>query len=264
MSIQDILNTTAHRPWELPKVTWTYYQEWNNALFLHWEADASALKRLIPAELELDLFDGKPWISLVAFTMNNIRPRYLPPFAPVSDFHEINIRTYVRKNAKSGVYFLSIEGSNAVSCEVARILSKLPYRHSRITRNENEYHSQNTPFSDKLFIRYDVGKKLTAKNDRDKWLTERYALYQDTAKSIHEFEIHHIEWPLHVVNHDQLEVTYLRFNELLNGAPDCAHFSAGVQVIAWNSKSERRKINTEIAPRNQGENYPGKNTDHPL
>jgi uncharacterized protein YqjF (DUF2071 family) len=85
------------------------------------------LREFVPTDLEIDLFSGKPWVSVVAFTMNNIRPRYLPPFPPISDFHEINIRTYVTKNNKSGVYFLSIEASKKTSSMVSRLVSRLPY-----------------------------------------------------------------------------------------------------------------------------------------
>lgn len=63
---------------------------------------------MVPHDLEIDLFEGKPWVYLVAFTMEKIRPKYLPSFPPISDFDEINIRTYVKKDNKAGVYFLSI------------------------------------------------------------------------------------------------------------------------------------------------------------
>lgn len=33
MSINEILNSTKHRPWELPNSTWKYYQEWSDVLF---------------------------------------------------------------------------------------------------------------------------------------------------------------------------------------------------------------------------------------
>ena len=60
----------------------------------------ASLQILVPAEIEIDLFEGKPWVSLVAFTMEKIRPRYLPYFPPISNFDEINIRTYVKSKNK--------------------------------------------------------------------------------------------------------------------------------------------------------------------
>lgn len=67
--------------------------------------------------------------------MEKIRPKNFPCFSPISDFDEINIRTYVRSHNKAGVYFLSIEGGKFLSCKVAKAISELPYRFSKI-KNE--------------------------------------------------------------------------------------------------------------------------------
>lgn len=244
MTIKEILNITEHRPWAIPAESWRYYQEWNNALFLHWQVDYNELRKFVPADLEIDLFDGKPWVSLVAFTMEKIRPKYFPSFSPISDFDEINIRTYVKKNKKSGVYFLSIEGGTYISCQLAKGLSDLPYRHSKIVRQENSYCSENKQYNDKLKIAYQVGKELKIKTELDKWLTERYALFQDTKTSINQFEIHHIEWPIFDLEMKETIIEYKRFNKLLNNLPHRMHYSTGVQVIAWDKK--KRVINADI------------------
>ena len=73
---------------EMPKHNWSYYQEWNRAIFLHWEVELEELKPFVPDEIEIDLFKGKPWVSLVAFTMEKIRPRFLPPFSPISNLSQ--------------------------------------------------------------------------------------------------------------------------------------------------------------------------------
>ena len=54
MKIDKILRQTNHRPWELPAENWKFYQEWNNAIFLHWKVDLSTLKKFVPTELEID------------------------------------------------------------------------------------------------------------------------------------------------------------------------------------------------------------------
>ena len=129
MKIKEILNTQNHRSWKMPDEGWKYYQEWNNAIFLHWQVDLEELKKFVPKELEIDLFDGKAWVSLVAFSMEKIRHKNLPYFPPISDFEEINIRTYIKSKRKTGVYFLSIEGGKTISCKLAKAMSELPYRY---------------------------------------------------------------------------------------------------------------------------------------
>ena len=245
MTIQEILNTVEHRPWKMPAEQWKFYQEWNNAIFLHWQVELSELKKFIPDELEIDLFEGKPWVSLVAFTMEKIRPKNLPPFPPISNFDEINIRTYIKSNNKTGVYFLSIEGGKSLSCKVAKYMSALPYRFSEIKRTKNQYESKNSVFNDKLNIEFTVGKGITKKTELDKWLTERYALFQDTEKSINEFEIHHLEWPINKINLGKLEFNYPRFDNLIKNEPNKIQHSKGVKVIAWGKcKREKTSYNT--------------------
>ncbi|GGX05201.1 YqjF family protein [Aquimarina muelleri] len=240
MKIKSILDTTAHRPWEIPNKSWKFYQEWNNAIFLHWEVELDELQKFVPKELEIDLFEGKPWVSLVAFTMEKIRPKNLPPFSPISNFYEINIRTYVKLNNKTGVYFLSIEGGTNLSCKIAKMISELPYRYSKIKRDMYAYQAINSIFKDKLFIKFLIGKKVKTKNALDIWLTERYALFQDTEKFINEFEIHHLEWPLREIEIHNLEVKYKRFDTLIKGKPHKIQYSEGVQVIAWGKKSKEK------------------------
>lgn len=236
MTINEVLHTARHRPWTMPASQWKYYQEWNKAVFLHWQVNLSELRKDVPEHLEIDLCEGKPWVSLVAFTMNNIRPRILPPFPPISDFDEINVRTYVKRGNKTGVYFLSVEGGSYLSCKVARALSHLPYRYSKMKREANVYTSANRQFNDQMHLSYEVGEMLTEKTDLDLWLTERYALFQDSGASINEFEIHHIEWPTYNIELKEVEIDYPRFKSYLNNSPDRAHYSTGVQVVAWDRK----------------------------
>tara|TARA_R110002020_G_scaffold319113_1_gene534827 strand:+ start:1051 stop:1788 length:738 start_codon:yes stop_codon:yes gene_type:complete len=244
MTIREILNTTQHRPWEIPTDSWKFYQEWNNAIFLHYQVDIAELKKFVPDELEIDLFEGKPWVSVVAFTMEKIRPKYLPYFSPISDFGEINVRTYVKSNNKTGVYFLSIEGGKRLSCKVAKGISELPYRFSEIKRTAKKYQSRNTVNNDSLEIEFTIGKEQAQKTELDNWLTERYALFQDTEKSINEFEIHHLEWPINDIELHKLDVNYPRFEKLINKKPNKTHYSNGVKVIAWGKvKREKTRSN---------------------
>ncbi len=240
MTIQHILNTTNHRPWELPQGNWEFYQEWNKAIFLHYEVNIADLEHLVPKELEIDLFDGNPWVSVVAFTMENIRPKNLPALALVSNFDEINIRTYVKFNNRSGVYFLSIEASKKLSSAIAKRVSQLPYRFSHIHRTPFEFHSQNRPLNDRLDIEFEIGKRITSTSIRDKWLTERYALFQDTPDYINQFEIHHIEWPIYQIELLNLDLHYARFSDLISSKANVIHYSPGIKVLSWGKESYKR------------------------
>lgn len=243
MKIGEILSITGHRPWQLPNENWKFYQEWNDAIFIHWQVDYNELKKFIPEELEIDLYEGKPWVSLVAFSMERIRPKNLPSFNPISNFGEINIRTYIKSGYKTGVYFLSIEGGKILSCKVAKAISELPYRYSKMRRTINFYASENIVIGDKFEIQYMKGKEIKAKKELDRWLTERYALFQDTEDWINEFDVHHVEWPIQELEIINMTIDYPKFNKLIKGSPDRVHYSKGVQVIAW-GKNKRKKLPT--------------------
>jgi uncharacterized protein YqjF (DUF2071 family) len=96
--------------------------------------------------------------------------------------------------------------------------------------------SANKYFHDELHLKYSVTHDAPDRKDLDFWLTERYALYQDTKNSINEFEIHHVEWPLQNIELEELYVDYPRFSKLILGQPNITHYSNGVQVVAWDKR----------------------------
>jgi len=236
MSTKKILEKTDHRPWALPTNAWQFYQEWNDVIFLHYEVALEDLLTFVPKDLNIDLYEGRAWISLVAFTMEKVRPKYLHPFPPISNFYELNVRTYVSSNNKAGVYFLSIEVGNKLSSALANVLSGLPYRYSNIERKKNSFDSSNNFYKDQFQCSYSVGNSIDSKTTLDLWLTERYALFHDIEQSIFEFEIHHLPWELHDVKMDQFELKYLRFEPLLHGLPTKTHYSKGLQVLTWGKR----------------------------
>jgi uncharacterized protein YqjF (DUF2071 family) len=232
--LNKILQQTAHRPWPLPSKPWAYYQEWNQVLFLHYPVDKKELSDMLPKGLVLDLFEGQAWISLVAFTMEKIRPRILPPFSPISNFHEFNVRTYVRHQEKAGVYFLSVEGAKKISCWMARTLSDLPYRFASMQRKKGFFVAKNPERARHVEVHFEVGELIEEKTALELWLTERYGLFQDAGDSINAFDLHHAPWTLHEASLKEIQFDYPAYNVLLNQNPALMHFSSGVQVCSWN------------------------------
>lgn len=235
----EILSSDAHRPWPLKPERWRYYQEWNDALFLHWKVKPEQLVSFIPDSLEVDLFDDCAWISFVAFDMQSVRPRNVPAFAPVSDFHELNVRTYVRYEGKPGVYFLSIEAAKLLACFVAKTMSRLPYRYAAISRSPDSFQVRNQRSGTHFKLNFSKGPAIPDKQPLDLWLTERYALFQDAGAYLNTYEIHHSEWPLQELKIRSLAIHYPGFAAFGFGTPDLCHYSPGVPVLAWGKKANR-------------------------
>ena len=85
-----------------------FYANWDNVLFIHYEIEPEELQRCIP--YPLDLYHGRAFVSLVAFTMRGMRPRLGGTlgalfFKPIATHHFLNVRTYVRHKGEAGNLF---------------------------------------------------------------------------------------------------------------------------------------------------------------
>jgi uncharacterized protein YqjF (DUF2071 family) len=236
------LQDVAHRPWEAPRGPWIWSQRWLDLFFAHWAVSPEKLRACVPAGLDIETADGSAWVSVVAFRMVNVRPRFLPPVGLVSNFLELNLRTYVCAAGKPGVYFLSIHGSKPLAVRVARLLSPLPYVRARMsatwTRTDCRFDSVCDNAGAAAFsAMYKPQSQLcdSPAGSLDAWLTERYCMYTDTHKrGLLRGEIHHKRWPLQKVQ-ASVPVNSLGqpFGLDLSHTPDSAHYCAGIDAIAW-------------------------------
>ena len=127
MAVHPALIQTDHRPWAMPERRWSMQQQWANLAFLHWEISPAVLQETLPADLEVDTYDGRAWLGVVPFDMKGVTPRHVPRFKPLTDFPEINVRTYVIKDGKPGVWFYSLDVTSPLPVSVARRFFLLPY-----------------------------------------------------------------------------------------------------------------------------------------
>jgi uncharacterized protein YqjF (DUF2071 family) len=219
-------------------------QTWNDLLFAHWPVDVAALRGLVPAALDVDVFDGSAWIGVVPFHMSGIRLRGLPPLPGTSAFPEINLRTYVTHGDRPGVFFFSLDATNPLAVWTARRFFRLPYYRARIScRSQGEgveYESLRTHsgFPAVGFRgRYaPIGPVREASpRSLEGWLTERYCLYTlDAAGALAIGEILHDPWPLqpaeaHIERNDLAAPSGLT----LANPPALLHFARRLEVRLW-------------------------------
>jgi hypothetical protein len=102
-------------------------QRWENLTFLHWDYPVAAVERLLPCGLRVEPWEGRAWVGLLAFHMR-VRPPVGPSVPGLTTFAETNLRTYViGPDGRSGVWFFSLDASNAPAVVTARVLYGLPY-----------------------------------------------------------------------------------------------------------------------------------------
>lgn len=131
------LAETGHRPWPVPERPWLMGQSWINLLFAHWRVPTPALEAVVPAQLQIDTYDGSAWIGVTPFLVRGLRLRGTTPLPRLSSFPEINVRTYVTVDGKPGIYFFSLDADSRAAVTTARRSYRLPYFHSRISTRDD-------------------------------------------------------------------------------------------------------------------------------
>jgi uncharacterized protein YqjF (DUF2071 family) len=230
------LRYTDHRPWPHPPTGWVMRQTWADLAFVHWEIDASQLRQLIPPSLEIDTFDGSAWIGLVPFDMRGVTPRYVPAVSALSDFPEINVRTYVTYKGKPGVWFFSLDVPNPLAVVAARGLFHLPYFLAKMqVSRQGERVDYSARYDQRVFeASYEPkpGEPIRSMAFA-RWATERYCLYAAGRKGqLYRGEIHHRQWPLEVADLEVRENTYLRPFAVKSQHPEVL-FSRSIDVVVW-------------------------------
>jgi uncharacterized protein YqjF (DUF2071 family) len=256
-----ILSENAHRPWPLPDSPWVMFQQWSDLLFAHWAVNPDVLRPLVPRELELDLFEGKAWVAVTPFRMTDLWMRSLPRIPGANHFLEMNFRTYVRfgvargvrehapplnvrddQESKPGVYFFSLDASNLPAVLGARIGLGLPYYWADMTAEavggggeEIHYTSRRRQGGAEVDVQYGpMGDLIGRKTDRERFLTERYCLYEVRAGLVMRTQIHHIPWPLHKARATFTTNTVgRRVNLPLSRRPDLLHFCRQLDVLVY-------------------------------
>ncbi len=110
------------------------YQSWRELLFLHWDFPAEQIQATLPPGLYVDTFDGKAWLGIVPFWMRDIHPRWFPTVPGISNFLELNLRTYVHDNrGNCGVWFYSLDANQSLAVWAARRFFHLNYQHAVMT-----------------------------------------------------------------------------------------------------------------------------------
>lgn len=241
---KETLGNTSHRPYPLPVSPWGISMSWHDVLFMHWPVPEGSLRHLIPPALELDTFDGSAWLGVVPFRMSGVRPRFAPSFPILSDFPEINLRTYVTAGGRPGVWFFSLDAHNPVAVRLARATFSLPYFDARMScersGDEVAYHSVRThrgAAGAEFAGRYRPTGEIeeSGPGTIEEFFTERYCLYAANGRGrVKRGDIHHVMWPLQKA---EAEVGRLRMmGQIGIKLPELAplvHYAERLDVLAW-------------------------------
>ena len=110
------------------------YQTWSWLGFLHWSYEPRLLQRLLPRGLRPHTFEGRAWVGVTPFLMEDLRTPVAPALPWFTSFPETNVRTYVvGPDGREGLWFFSLDAARLEPVLVARSTYALPYMWSAMT-----------------------------------------------------------------------------------------------------------------------------------
>lgn len=184
-------------------------QSWRSLIFLHFPCDPEVVQSTLPPGLTVDTFPDtegveRAWIGLVPFRMVGVRPNGLPAFAPISNFPETNVRTYVHHRGQDpGVWFYSLDAAVPMACKIARQFFGLPYREATMRVDDQDpfrhgYRSQrwNGPADLSLEVRRGLEVGPAEAGSFEFWLVERYVLFASRRGKLVRGQVHHAPYCL--------------------------------------------------------------------
>lgn len=236
-----------------------FFADWLRVVFLHFEVDPDVLQRNVP--FALDLWQGRAYVSLVAFTMRDMRPRRGGKlgallFKPIATHNFLNVRTYVKHHEETGIHFMTEWLDNSISVMLGQPFFGLPYRFGRLTYDHNSkshaFRGQVTPRSampprhaaqNSPCLQYRAGTTDAAKfrtcepGSLDEFLLERYTAFNGTSAAgtgvKRFFRIWHPPWPQVPIQVTSVDTSLLQsvWPWFADARLVGAHYSPGVDGV---------------------------------
>jgi uncharacterized protein YqjF (DUF2071 family) len=232
-----------------PTASPVMYQSWQDLLFLHWESDGKEIQRTLPRGLYVDRYQGRCFLGIVPFKMRRVRPRSLPHVPGISDFLELNLRTYVHDaNGLPGVWFYSLDANQRLAVAIARWFFSLPYHWATMQAEKNEddatvSFSSSRGGDKSLLVRYRYRSKGLPQQAQpgslEFFLLERYVLFAETRSGLRAGRVHHEPYNLCCVELLEWGEQLLSLNGFTppRRTPDHAVLSPGVDVSIYAMRS---------------------------
>lgn len=225
--------------------------EWRHLVFLNYEVDPLVLKRFLPHGLELDLWHGQCFASIVGFMFYSTKLAGWPiPFHRT--FPEVNLRFYVTREMGSdkrrGVVFIREVAPRRAVCWVARSIYNEQYcyrpmkaeiraAHGDIGRIEYSWRSSGQQFA----VDAEFTEQLEApeKSSLAKFIIEHYWAYTRQRNGrVKEYQVVHRPWHIwptkaHTVVGDFSRFYGSEFANMFNNSPVSAFVADGSPVEVY-------------------------------
>jgi uncharacterized protein YqjF (DUF2071 family) len=217
-----------------------------------YEIDPQRLAQRVPVGTELDLHEGRCFVSLVGFMF--LETRVLGISVPFHiNFEEVNLRFYVKRitehEVRRGVVFIKEIVPRHAIATVARVIYGEPYEcwsmSSRRDASSVLYEWKKHGRANKLGIECDDDLGIPADSSHGSFIIEHYWGYTDRGNGrTDEYKVEHPKWNLVSTKNETIDVDFGavygdEFAFLDTEKPFSVFFATGSEISVY--KGERLK-----------------------
>lgn len=190
--------------------------EWRKLIMAQYAVAPETLAPYLPPGVELDLFKGQCFVSLVGFLFDRVRLKGIPiPFH--TRFEEVNLRFYVRRtdpdgNVRRGVVFIREFVPRAAITLIANAVYEEPYAtvptgHSFIQRADSQYveygwkHGRDWHY---MGVDATLESQPNLEHTLEDFITEHYwGFTKRTHGTTSQYQVEHPRWQTYpILSHD--------------------------------------------------------------
>lgn len=220
--------------------------EWRDLIMANYEVSPELLADLIPLGTEIDLHDGRCFVSLVGFMF--LRTRVLGvPIPGHINFEEVNLRFYLKRKTddenRRGVCFIKEIVPRRAIAVVARRLYGEPYERWRMSNDRSETLAEYTWSRDGKVnrVRAELGTSLGVPDEgsHGEFIIEHYWGYTRRGpRRTDEYKVEHPKWELREVTSSKIDVDFgdvygNRFAFLNGQDPVSVLFAEGSEISVF-------------------------------
>jgi uncharacterized protein YqjF (DUF2071 family)/predicted DCC family thiol-disulfide oxidoreductase YuxK len=248
---------------------------WSNLIFINYEVDPAVLTPLLPLGTELDLFEGKALVSLIAFNFENNKLFGVIPTYPVTKFEEVNLRFYVKRrhgeDLRRGVVFVKEIVPSVLIASTARLLYNEPYEARPMMRSLEQFNDKDggrlsygvrVGTRDVTISATTVGElQPMRENSIEQFILEHYWGYTNQPDgTTSEYRVVHEQWKFWstfstATDGDFTALYPSAFKSFLEQAPHSAFVARGSSVAVYAYNRFRPTCDMSHVPRKEPQGY---------
>ena len=224
--------------------------KWHDLIMVNYKVDRALLEPRLPLGTELDLHEGKCFVSLVGFMFLDTRVmEFLVPFHV--NFEEVNLRFYVKRETEDeirrGVVFVKEIVPKTAIAAVARIMYGEPYERWEMSNFRDENHVRySCSLGDRentISVERGVNLGVPDAGSHGEFIIEHYWGYTKRGEErTDEYKVEHPKWELFSTENRKINVDFGKtygkeFDFLSNAKPQSVLLAAGSDIAVYKGQT---------------------------